>query len=92
MEFIFLDVTSAVGNLTNMATTYTTQQITDAIQSKILSAFLKLGAGLLIAAGLSSTQVKELKALAIIVFSIFGAFAAIDFLQAISATLTQTMP
>lgn len=89
---MFFDVATIANNVSSIATTYTLDQINGAIQERVVFGFLKLLFGTLIAIGLSKTDVKELKALAVGIIGLFSVLGAIDFMRAIIGAMTQSMP
>ena len=88
---MFLEISTIAQNVTDIAVTYTAQQISDAANELILRAFLKIIVGVLASVGLAKLG-KEMNGIIVAVGGIFGAWAAIDFIKAIAAVITQTMP
>lgn len=78
-------------NVTDIATVYTAQQISDMVTQLVTNAFLKLITGLLLVCGLTATKIKELNVIAIVIMTILGTLAVFDFLRAILITITQSL-
>jgi len=88
---MFLDISTVAQNVTEIATQYTAQQISDAANELILNAFIKIGIGIFASAGLARLG-RELKGLILTIDGFLGVWATIDLIRAFTAVMTQTMP